>query len=584
MGRNKKWESDADRVMACELRKRINPISKKPWTDAEIMHKFKYFDPGGFKNPIDNNDNSVKIPNNNVKPPPGKLKIDAEDTEDFDFEAIIKFKAAQGDIQALKMYHDIFYEDDKLKRTEEFSYYKRPDWLYPHQEQMINIMRKGNIFITGMRQLTGKTTGTLVACLEEMLDNSGTSIEMITSSMPLSRKMISKINAEDMILDLYKPHIRLDLKESYTLKNKSRLGILPCKPASVQGPSTDVLWLEEIDKTIKDKIGRETLGASFPQVIKKMLDGKGKVWATCNMGTTRAFHFFREAIMKLGGEFFPVVEIVEPTQIGEIRTLNILNEHVPTPRKLLEDREGFIKGFMWDILAALVDEQFANAMILNKEDFSKDLFKPELLTKAWESWDESKIPKFPVNAVMAVDVGYGHGTGVIALALGLDGHIHETYTKKFYGGQISEEKLKDTIAEKYVELGCRVGLCESNSGGLWWIDDWRLRGLNFKTINFGGSNATTGDTTNPTKSIERRYKERILKDLLEKGMIHLHSRYLFNEFTKYNPLENQIDGKGDIFDALLHCLFELVDGIVYLIKLNEKRKKVAASQPTAYVS
>ena len=55
MGRKKKWETKSHNVMATELRKEINPQTEKPWTDVEIMQKFGYFSPGGFKNPIPDN-------------------------------------------------------------------------------------------------------------------------------------------------------------------------------------------------------------------------------------------------------------------------------------------------------------------------------------------------------------------------------------------------------------------------------------------------------------------------------------------------------------------------------------------------
>ena len=486
-------------------------------------------------------------------------------TGPFDPDALLQGLCIQGNPTALNIFFNRFYDDHKSQSKNQYSHYTRPDWLYPHQKDMVDLMRKGNIFIIGARQLTGKTTGTHIAGLEEMIETDACQIKMVTPSMPLSREMVGKIMSDKLLHPLYEPYLLTNLVESLTLKNKSKIGILPCKPNAVQGHTSNILWLEEIDKTIEDKIGRRTLAGAFPQVIKKMLDGEGKVWATCNMGTTRAFKFFKNAVMKLGGEFFPVCEIIEPTVKGSIRELVVLNENIPTPPQLLNDREGFLKNFMYEILLALTDEQFAKAMILNIEDFSHEMLQPDLIQYAFDSYDKDKIPEFLAMVVEGVDPGYGHGTGVIILGLDTNGHVHELFAKKYFGGEISENDLKQEVHDKYLEFSCWEGACESAYGGLFWIDEWREKGLNFWSANFGTANPKTGEVGNQSKAIERSYKERVLKDLLEKKRIHLHNKTLWNEFSLYNPLEDKEKGKGDLIDALLHALFILMGGVNYVV-------------------
>lgn len=508
-------------------------------------------------------------------------------------------------------------QDEEIKKEDPL-YYRRPDWLYPHQETWINLIKQGNGFCYGMRQLTGKTTATHVADLEMKWENAGWRTHCMTTSIELSKTLFIGKLETNPLEDLFKPFFKSYLKESYSLINKSLTQIFPMKVTAIQGPTANCIWIDEIDKVIAEPGGRETLAGLFPQLLKSMVEGKGHLWITCNLGTTRQFHAFMHELEKLGYPFFPVCEIVEP--VGDIpRHIKIRNKHIPSPdiyNMSAAQKEEFFKQFMYDMLKALAGEQFAKAMILNEEDWSKDPFNPALIEKVFEPrrYREKLILKpeiphqlreyehllesyglgyllkeFPYladyrNITSYIDPGFQHAVGFIIVGRDMQGNVVELFAKEWYGGDITEEDLKLIIGILCHAFHVERLLVENNSGGLWWADHFMRMGINTETTGFGTANPRTGDTTNAVKHLERGYYERVLKDLLEKLKLYLHSEKLKEEWNFYDlSHKNKEEGKGDLMDCLLQAAYYAVGGWEYLEEIAAQAQGDAYDDTPAFV-
>jgi hypothetical protein len=460
-------------------------------------------------------------------------------------------------------------------------YYKRPDWLYPHQENFINIMRRGNCFVVGARQFTGKTTGTHVAAFEELWDNPGYSILLIAPTSPITKNLFQKIYNDEHLFDIYKHAIKSDLKESVRLTTNSVLDTGVCNASSLSGRTINVVWIDEIHKIIEEKEGREALAFLLPAVLKTMLDGKGKVWITCNMSNNRMFHAIM-TILKKYGMWFPVCSITEPSQQQPIRQLVIENESIPAPDlSSPEAKEVFIKRFTADLQTSLMDAEFAKAQLENLADFSKDPFPPDLIERAFGpgSFDQHAC----VDVEAYIDPGFEHATGFIILGRDTAGNVHELYSDEFYGGQISEDALKAMIADKCIKMHVQRLWVENNSGGLWWMQHFNALGIATMSTGFGTANPKTGDT-NVAKFLERGWYNRVLKHLLEAGKLRLHNPKLKQEWLLYDSTgADKETGKGDLMDCLLQCAFYVAGGTSYLQDIaNEQQKELGLIDDGAY--
>ena len=181
------------------------------------------------------------------------------------------------------------------------------------------------------------------------------------------------------------------------------------------------------------------------------------------------------------------------------------------------------------------------------------------------------------RCAIGIDPGVVHGTGyVIVKRDALNGHVWVVKADKRYGTEISEDAFKRMVADDYRDYCADIIRCESNSGGLEWVLHWQSIGLHAFTDNFGTAVESSGEVANQAKAVERHYKERVFKDLMERRMIHCcPSKELIKELSLYNPYENKEKGKGDIVDALLHAVYEVVGRYHYIqehILVQEREK------------
>lgn len=481
------------------------------------------------------------------------------------------------DTQALTLYEKLGYlkEDEQTEEERKFVF-QEPEWFVPHQSEMYNAMIKGNCCIIGERQLTYKTTTGLCAVANKLYEHDDSLIVQISTGLDLSKELIGKIDFDERVNSVWAPIMKTSNKESKILTNKSRLICRPCKPTSLQG-LTGGLWIDELDKIIKEKQTRQALAAALPIVITLLLEGKAFIWITCNQASDEGvlqFEYFVRVLSEFGN-FFPIYRIMTDPDTNQYELMQINEFDIEIPTEPLQKRE-FFKEMMFKLLSALYDEAFAKAQILNIYDDSSGMFPPGLVTDAFENWSPDLIPRFPSHSVMGIDPGHTHATGLIILQKDRDGNLIEVFAKEYFGKLISEEEFKEEVFQLCREYNVRDIYVESNSGGKWWRDSWVDRGLNVHLSNFGIANPNTGEVSNMQRAFERTWFERVLKDHLEKHKIFLHNEQLFKEFSLYNPVESKERGKGDLVDALLHCCFYAAGGIEYMMELVREKEKMAS--------
>ena len=509
-------------------------------------------------------------------------KTDPLGEDEFDPQAIVIANAKKGNMSALKLYFSYFYQP--VVRLEEKYFYIRPDWLFPHQEELLEMAKKGNMFVEGMRQLTGKTTLLHVCNLELQLEYPNWKTHCMTTSVDVAKELFIKKTWQDPKLKtVFAPWMKWCLSETYELQNGSISKIFPMKVTTSQGPTANVIWISEIDKLIMTPGGKEALAAIFPQLLRSMVENKGRIWIDCNTGTSRQFRSLKNVLGKLGGDFFPICEIVEPTGPG-LRKVRILNKDVPSPdiaHMTLEQKEHFFKGFMYMLLKALAGEQFAKAMVYAVADLTEDPFRPELIDACFQERKVYALPTKFQKIVGFVDPGFYHATAL--LIVGFDGtKVYELHSQEYFGGEISEDAMKSDIAHHCIKLGVDELYVETNNGGIWWMNTWQQMGITCWAGGWSNENVETGQVTN-TSWFERAIFERVLKDLIEKHLLVLFNDKIKTQWDNYDPLHNREKGKGDLMDCLLQAAFWVIGGIDYyenkvLDKLTEKNKAMVKNE------
>lgn len=526
--------------------------------------------PGDLGNSQSTPQNSVLNPvgGGSGQPPPNLLNLPWKKKLEMAVFGQLNLNTA-----ALNIYDKLGYlKEDEQKETDRKFIFKEPKWFDPHQSDMYNVMLEGNCCIIGMRQFTYKTTTALIAAANLLYTNDESLIVEISTGMDLSTELIGKVGTDKRVIPIWDPVLKTDNVKSKILTNGSRLICRPCKPSSLQG-LTGGLWVDELDKIIGEKQTRKALASALPIVITLLMNNTGFIWITGNQASDEGamqFEFFLKVLAKFGN-YFPIYRITLVNGVFQLVQINDFDIIIPTDPIL---RKEFFMDFMYQLLAALYDEAFAKAQILNLYDDSAGMFKSEDVAYAFDEWSKANFPKIPYDCVMAIDPGHTHATAVIILQRDRDGNLHEVYAKEYFGKEISEDEFKEEIFNLYREYHVREMYVESNSGGLWWRNHWVERGMNCFLSNFGNSNPQTGEVSNMTRAFERAWYERILKDFLEKHKIFLHSEDLFREFSLYNPIESKEKGKGDLVDALLHCCFHAAGGIMYLLELLEEKQAI----------
>ena len=198
---------------------------------------------------------------------------------------------------------------------------------------------------------------------------------------------------------------------------------------------------------------------------------------------------------------------------------------------------------------ASMGEAFTKRQLDNETTWEGDAFPPYMIIDAMNGYDEfmPSVANKAFPSVVGVDPGYAHATGVWCGGI-YRGHIFELESTMLAGNKNSEERIKAHIAELANDY-CAEIVCESNSGGLHWMDGWRSLGFTVSAQNF---------ENNPLKVFDRKNMLKIIREAFEQHRIHICSKKLQLQLLKYNPDKDKNDSKGDLADAFIHAVFKLL--------------------------
>ena len=402
--------------------------------------------------------------------------------------------------------------------------YNRPTFLNPKQSEIIDTVQMYKIiFIEGDRR-TGKSTAGWVALTECILNG------ILKWDMWAGKEASAIRLHHDMYRDPLLHSMNLSLVASHTAKktlwiNGGELNIHATTVIDSKGIGGDGIILEEFDQIIKKN--PETIAAIFA-ILRDKPDMKMILLANQGSG---AYKLFKE-IFK------------DPQFETDIKFITLTYER--SPHIQLAGNDPLISN----VLKATMGTEYMKSQLLNEETFECDAFNAVDISEAIKGYDDfmkNMGDNSPIAAVIGVDPGFGHATGIMCLGIYQD-HIFEIESHQLYGAKTSEDSIKAVVTDIARSYGAKI-VCESNSGGLHWLRHWKDQGLYARAQNFGSD-------SKPKEA--RSYYMRQLKLLLEQHKFHFCNTDLRNQLLIYDPEKNKLDAKGDLADATLHAIHQLL--------------------------
>lgn len=402
--------------------------------------------------------------------------------------------------------------------------YDRPTFLNPRQNDIIDLIQMYKIiFIEGDRR-TGKSTAGWVAVTELVINGT------LKWDMWAGKEQSAIRLHHDMYRDPLLHAMNQKLVASHTAKktkwiNGGELNIHATTVIDSKGIGGDGIILEEFDQIIKKN--PEAIAAIFA-ILRDKPDMKMILLANQGSGAYKLFK-----------------EIFKDKQFEkDIKFVTLTYEH--SPHIQLAGNDPLISK----VLKATMGTEYMKSQLANEESFEGEAFNAVRVSEAIESYDDfmkSMGNNTPIDAVIGVDPGFAHATGVFCCGV-YQGHIFEIESHQLYGKNTSEDSIKAVVTDMAKSYGAKI-VCESNSGGLHWLRHWKNQGLYARAQNFASD-------SKPRDS--RSYYMRQLKLLLEQHKFHFCNTDLRNQLLIYDPDKNKLDAKGDLADAALHAIHRLL--------------------------
>lgn len=487
---------------------------------------------------------------------------------------------------------------DNIYWTSDIPPYSRPTWLYPWQEEGIQMMRLGHCMWQASRQKPGKTTAAGIADFEDMLEVPGTVVSVFAPTVPVAKTLMRQMFKETITLEdgtkfdlwnqLFKPYFIVDNVLEKVMKNGSRVQCITLDYKAVQGLASDVIHIEELDKAVREPQKLEAIAALFPQIRARR--GKAKIRITCN-NASGVYRIFRDELKEFG-IYFPIYMEKPAREGGFTGEHFIYNDHV------VPEKEPDVDEILEKIMFAVMGEGYVAQQLYNVDDYEEDLFNPDKLERAYKRPTPSKT-KFE-HAVMGIDPGAVHAFAITIY--GMDGmDVTHLWTARFSISQATTKEdeqsmlktLAKTCALAYIKYHCEICASESNSGARLiiplighYVNKYlsTMHGESYavwreKWSNFGGDS----EQGMPPKMVQRSDFIMLMQYLLDYEMINLkdettEDHIMRMEFARYDPTKKGSEDfryKGDCVDSSLHACWWLCGGKVYiqkLAKMHQKRK------------
>jgi len=420
--------------------------------------------------------------------------------------------------------------------------YKRPDWLAPKQHEIADrVQEDKNLSVDGDRQ-TGKDTAVGVGVFEDCI-MSETHWFFMASKEDTAIKIMKKIISEARFKYVL-PHIVSNFQKKIVFKTQdltySTLEIIDTTEAAVKG-ITGNLWMDDVDTIIKNhkedvitKAIMITRSNPLLHIVFTSNMGKGAYQSLLNV-----FHNYPKMI----------------------KCITLTKDDVPHINATTDE-------FLYDTATALSGESEAQAQLMNAYNADGDCFDPSTVNAAMENYQYLSPKIRPLKVVLAIDPsGMGHPMGWIIMGICEEKIIYEIDSGEMQVGAYSDitretwtqDRINEFFVKKILEHQVDTAICESNMNGQTIMAFLRttrkVRNIRVEPSNFGA--ATNANAVGNFISLAREF--------FDSGRIYIKSEKLAGELRCYNPsISKGTKDKGDLADAMLHCIWKLVNGLQYI--------------------
>ena len=448
--------------------------------------------------------------------------------------------------------------------------YRRPDVFSDKQNYVVDCIVNSDkkIIMVEGDQRTGKSTAVFDALHELVLEfDHPIKIDYMAGKGGSGGTGGAQRILDDLMRDMILQECNNQLIAYKTNKfveyfNGSRIIAHETTVADIKGSDSEVTVCEEMDVAVKNS----------PEAVMSLLltlraRQDAKIILVANMDT---------------GVYRLITNVLsDPKWADDVEFITMTNEDAPWIAAAGND------PLLMELSDALVGEEFTQRRFMNIDMGEDEMFNPHDLQDALDSYNQFIIDhelyddgrgNQPLRVVIGVDPGHGHASGVWMGAIYRD-HIYEILSFKRVGETAKAIKGQGkVIRQSQWWLIEKVGMlaqeynawifCESNSGGLEWIDSWnKMPDVRAFPSNFGGKGQ---------KNDEFLFIKKLSK-LMEEGRFHFKNQDLMRESITYDPrISRGIERKGNLVDACLHAVW-------HLLRLHKKKGKKSFSQARGLV-
>ena len=453
--------------------------------------------------------------------------------------------------------------------------YKRPEFMYDHQQVAMLLMDIGHLLWQASRQLAGKTTAAFLKDCEDMLKTPHTIIALVAPTVPLAVDVLFKflynppkdengtpikVNGHTFTFyELFKPYILGDPNQlGFYFKNGSELKIKSLNIAGSQGRSIDVIHIEEIDKLGTEQSKRIALAGIINSI---RANPNAKIRINSN-NATGIFRLLKQELFKYGRYFSIYLE--DPFLPGEKYTgkHTIINENV------IVDKIPVLDDILKIFSEVLVSYAFAEGQLYNIDDVTDETFNPDKVEIAYNS--KHDIDDYYVRTTMGIDPGGKvDAFGCSIWSLTKSGKIELRWCKRFYNALHTAKQQAKEIAEVYLRYNVEEIEYESSAGGAWSISlikdevysqsNGKIR-VKSGIINFEGEGKVFSKSNFCYLfKILLDYEYLILKETNDE------ERMMHHQITKYIPNKSESNNNpDDLIESGFHGTWVLVGGLNYI--------------------
>lgn len=442
--------------------------------------------------------------------------------------------------------------------------FMRPKVFHPKQHEIVDAWTNPLIkllFCEGA-QRSGKSTGNFEGIHELVLQSTrALKIILLAGKGGNKGQGGSKQILHDMITDpiLKENNDKMIVKVQNGAcwwENGTTLEARDLTVAAIKGSDADIVIIDELDVAIA---GGEVKRKAVVSAINTMLATPNfKLVLTANLDRG-IYQLLRDELMDLEEDFVKVIQITKED------CPHLLNSNVSANSN--------VARVMSDVL---MGKGFGDMRIDGIMSSLGDTFDMQAIKDAYDCYDTYLAQSdLPLLRAMALDPsGTGHPFGWVILGydertdtiVEIDSGMMQLGTGKD-GITWSPEKIDTFLLSKAKEHGVKYFSSESNSGGHQYIIKMKAAGIRSIICQWQGK-----DT-----SISHESFIKLTNHFLTERQILLKNPDLKKQLVIYDPAKDKEQHKGDIADALLCCLWNLVGGIQYIKKMNRQILKQVVS-------